>query len=1241
MKHFSACMKKTMIACLLLSSSWLSAFAANTKTTVSQVTTAVTLDSNVDYIVTDAVPFGENGTVNITKVQRAVLILAGVRPSKAKEMVEAHVLINGAKAVVDQNCQLKMYDLGSIIYPYDKDFKPLTVYSGKSFAGTSCNDFGLENTGGFMNTLTEEKLNNQIRSFKLKRGYMVTFSLLPGGRGYSRCFIAANEDLEVSSLPTLLDKRISSYRIFKWVDANKIGLAATEDKVLFNAMPNVTSCYNWGKGSDNGPDVECVPHHIYENWPAPSDLGTATWSPHMKTNNEPNNTDDDPKGRVETVDEVLANWEDLMATGMRLCAPATHDGGLEWDHNFLDSIDARGWRCDIIDLHCYWPEWNLLNQVKGWTDRHHRPVWISEWTWGSDWDGKNLQGIFNVAKTASERDNPSEDHLNQNRDVVQRACENWNASDFIERYYYWNHWANVSKLYYDGKLTPAGEMYSKLNSGLAYNGKYDFVPTTPPQRNTSALTIEYDKASKVATLRWHDYNGEMNRSMLLKRRVDGNSSWKTFLTVDYKETGADYVVVDSASAPGYQYQVIIKDIDNVERKSNTATAVSTEMAIGDEVAVGEGTKYLGGNLIANGDFDMEAYGWTSGTGEALGAPYFQVIDRGGNDNGSFLQFYASGDKDKAMSVNTVFDIRQHTDYYYSIVTRQTNTYCRLQYIPTGVVKSATNATDIWMTDFKVFNSEANEQIGVIIYEQASMAKIDQVRLCRLFATRDSAIADGVEQMRKKADAFMAYNSLFPVINADLSTLLAATTTQDEAALQTVTEAVDQAIAAYQLLKKSSYLKVYAQKLVDLKLHGYAQLQECLNDFATAQTIQSVFDSYDVLQATLKTYLPMTSVSKIVNSELASAGSWTTKAGTYTGGDQRLNQLEGVTCWNAWWSGQNAGDETKTMMIKQDVKQLEQGLYMMECKASTQHYCLSDQHGFISNGTQTESTDTLKVDYMDLPFIPVAERWQTLYSAPVYVGANGGLTIGFESSKKGAVDNAWIEYNNLDGRTDKREGWWCATSFRLKYMPLFKTTVVPNQWGVICLPYAFYPCDGMKLYEVVGINTDYTQLCLQEIESSTAGMPCIYRSEVADVTFLEYGEPVTRQVEGKGNIRGFFETTASAPTGYYFLTDGVWEKVGETRPRLSNYTGIMRPFTDALSKGVPVLSEWEGETMPITGVTDAEKEYNTTDIIRSRVAAGLPKGIYTLDGRNVTFRSQLKPGVYLKVVDGRCFKTIVR
>ena len=170
-------MKIKQLTCALLLAFGLAANAANSVTTVEQVTGEVILSDNVDYVVTDATPFAEGGKVNITNTDHAVLIIQSIRPSLViKNHLKGKVFINGEQAVNGENCQVKMYAHGSIIMPYAKDIKPLTVYSEQNFGGTAVNDFGLENSGGFMNSLSEEKLNNKIRSFKLKRGYMVTFA---------------------------------------------------------------------------------------------------------------------------------------------------------------------------------------------------------------------------------------------------------------------------------------------------------------------------------------------------------------------------------------------------------------------------------------------------------------------------------------------------------------------------------------------------------------------------------------------------------------------------------------------------------------------------------------------------------------------------------------------------------------------------------------------------------------------------------------------------------------------------------------------------------------------------------------------------------------------------------------------------------------------------------------------------------------------------------------------------------
>ena len=199
-------MKRQLTSLLLASLLTSQAFAANTTTTIAQVTGSVTVADAVNYTITSATPFAEGATVNLTNTDHAVLIIQNIKPSLVLSNGWLdYVLINGEKAVDVENCQVRMYAHGTIVFPYSKNIKPLTVFAEQNCQGESSNAFGLENTGGYMNTLSASKLNNRIRSFTLKRGYMVTFAVGTGGWGYSRCFIAHDEDLVINELPTVLD----------------------------------------------------------------------------------------------------------------------------------------------------------------------------------------------------------------------------------------------------------------------------------------------------------------------------------------------------------------------------------------------------------------------------------------------------------------------------------------------------------------------------------------------------------------------------------------------------------------------------------------------------------------------------------------------------------------------------------------------------------------------------------------------------------------------------------------------------------------------------------------------------------------------------------------------------------------------------------------------------------------------------------------------------------------------------
>ena len=1215
--------------------------AANTKTTITQVTTTVTLSDDVDYIITGDAPFAGDGLINITNTEHAVLILQNIKPSKASSWLK-YIQINGVKAANNSNCQIKFYNYGCIILPYagGDNFKPLTVYSEKNFEGESCNDFGLEHSDGYMNTLTDAKLNNRIRSFKLKRGYMVTFSLKAGGRGYSRCFIAADKDLEMASLPALMDNSISSYRVFKWYDAGKKQLANDLNTTTMAAL-DVQSSYTWSEGHNMAPDYECVPNHIYEDYPSSRAIGKATWSPHSKNNNEPRNTSDDHPQDLNT---ILNNWENMMRTGMRLCSPASWDGSDYWNATgflaeFLDSIDARGWRCDIIDLHCYWAEGSFGN-MHYWSDKYKRPIWISEWCWGASW---NHNGAFADGVTQS-----------QVKGALERICTNLNNWDYVERYYYWNGEAPISRLY-DGGLTPAGEYYAAMKAPMAYNGKYDFVPKTPKQYAPSNFSVEYDNKKGLAVLKWDDKNGEMNSSMSIMRKAGSGKAWEVLCNVAIQEDAASYTFTDSAAMIGYQYQIVVKDANNQDRKSTTLMATSDELQTGDAIEIDGQTRYLGGNIMVNGSFDMGFYGWLDGKGNTLSAPYFQVIPEGGNDDGAYLQAYGNGNLTSEMALHTVFTILPNTNYYFSVAScNMPSGYdCKLGLSEEGMAAPAAsplfinNTTDKWLTQFASFNSKSNTQARVRLFNLASKAQVDQMMLCQLFSTRDSAIADGIAKVRITAEAFKDYNTKYNYLNEDLTRISTGVTTTDAEALQTLAKAMEDALQAYRYLNDGT-LVAYAEKLVALKLHGYKSLELILNAAKKAKTIESVVMCYADLEEAVFDYLPYKQVKgKIENPNFSLNTGWTFKTGSYQGGDQRLATHDGVTCWNAWWSGIDADNETQSMAISQDLTfpgtTPMHGLYALECKASTEHYCLSDQHGYITDGTVKENTQNLTADYLDLN-MPVAKRWGTLYTAPIYLNDNSTFTVGFEGTKKGSVANGWLQYGKTSGQSnDKREGWWCATDFALRFTPLYKQTVVPNQFGCICLPYAVRASETLECYKIVGINADYTQLCLEEIDETEAGVPFIYRSSDTEALFLEYGNAVAMTQNGPGNLRGYLIASARMPLNYYFVNDGAFEKItSANRTKVKNYDGYMRPFTDLNSEAIPVLTDWTGETMAISGVTEEEKVKNNqltgiNTVVDNRMFAD---GVYTLDGRSMQ-RESLRPGLYIKVVGGRMYKTIIK
>lgn len=579
-------MKKFILLCLMLPGS-IFTFARNTVTRVEQVSTEVTLTDDVDYVITSTTPFTGDGLINIVNTDHAVVIIENVKPSAViSGELYKKIQINGRTATTT-SCQIRMYDRGTIIFPYTNlsgtnGYKPLTCYTKANFEGESYSNYTEGHSGGYMKTLSATSLNNQIRSFKLKRGYMVTFAVGKSGWGYSRCFIADQEDLEISSLPYMLNGKISSYRILKWWNVHKSGLAS-DGRAEANAALNSGWCYDWGQGNESLlPDVEWVPNHIYEDWPSSATCGSRSGACIMKTNNEPGNPSDD---HPQTVEEVLANWENLMRTGLRLCSESSHDGS--WSHlqNFIKAIDERGWRCDLLDLHCYWPAGSFGDFSNYYSQYGGRPIIISEWTWGASW---NNNGIFAAAPDG--RDSYSLANQQCMYDGTKPILDKLNASKYVERYSIWNSEANCSKVYLNGVVSIFGQYYAENTGGLGYNASLQKIPTNQPLQSTSItdLTAAFSNATGNVTVSWTDPNYERIDSFIVQVKRPSSSIFVSVGAV-YPEdqnardgsTTATYTFVDSdPESGGNEYSVIARYNGKAFTSNTAVAAVSSNRAVG-------------------------------------------------------------------------------------------------------------------------------------------------------------------------------------------------------------------------------------------------------------------------------------------------------------------------------------------------------------------------------------------------------------------------------------------------------------------------------------------------------------------------------------------------------------------------------------------------------------------------------------------------------------------------------------
>ena len=501
---------------------------AREKQNVSQVTSNVTISTEVDYHITGETPITTGGSINITNPE-AWVFFNEIKPSDLLSTYTDKIKIDGKDFANNTNAMVSIYGHGSVVIPHGSNFYPLTVYTEPDFGGASNNDYKV---GTYYKSLGN--YDNTIKSFKLKRGYMATFANNSDGSGYSRVFIANDEDLEIPVLQPELRGKVSFIRIFRWQWPTKKGFCTYGNEYK---QVNATWWYGWNASSNSTTDQEYTPqrHHesgnsydgskYYGAWPGWGEIdGRDANACHVLGNNEPDNIGDNKEVYL-TVDQAVAGHPGLFASGMRIGCLATTSPN-NYFYQFFDKCIAQGYRIDFVAVHCYWGNKSAqswYNDLKYVHQRTGRPIWITEWNDGANWTEEYWPDQYIDENGNRRRPATPASQAHQ----LARIKEILNVLDtayFIERYSIYNWVEDCRAMILHNELTPAGEYYANNKSQIAYKSAVGgSVITKPVFFKPSGLTSAYSANTNTVTLSWTSNNGELADSFAIERKKDKGS----------------------------------------------------------------------------------------------------------------------------------------------------------------------------------------------------------------------------------------------------------------------------------------------------------------------------------------------------------------------------------------------------------------------------------------------------------------------------------------------------------------------------------------------------------------------------------------------------------------------------------------------------------------------------------------------------------------------------------------------
>lgn len=531
-------MRKTVILTLLLLAGCLLSQAQNARTTLTitakSFTTTTFTDKEVivngqtDLHLTSTTKPLINSIINLNS-ENSWLFVDNFAPSYAIDSLLQYIYVNGQAAVNKTNIRVAIYKAGAVIIPQSSNYQPLTVFNGQTLSGDSAK-YSLYTFNTALGAF-----DNKIRSFRLKRGYMVTLATATDGTGYSRVYIADNEDLIINTLPDLLDKKISFIRVFNWEWVSKKGWCGYNPTDINLVKP--TWRYDWSAGGASTANVEYVPIRQNGGWPGWAEISGKQGVTHVLGFNEPDHTEQSNL----TVSQAVAQWPEMLKTGLRIGSPACTN--FTWLYQFMDSCKLKNYRVDYVAVHAYWggkSPANWYNDLKYIHDRTGRPIWITEWNNGANWTTETWPTTDHSLSTAN-----AAKQLSDLKAILQVL----DTAHFIERYSIYNWVQDCRAMVLNNALTPAGEYYAADKSVVGFQRINEVLPTF--YYNNPSSTISF--GTKKLTVNVVDPNAENFNGFIVEKKTD-NGTYSTFFDSSDPslKTCSDTIDINAASKTRYR-----------------------------------------------------------------------------------------------------------------------------------------------------------------------------------------------------------------------------------------------------------------------------------------------------------------------------------------------------------------------------------------------------------------------------------------------------------------------------------------------------------------------------------------------------------------------------------------------------------------------------------------------------------------------------------------------------------------